>query len=794
MEDWGARRGPDRLHGRAAEIEKIREFLAEASGDFGRVLVIDGARGMGKSRLLHEGLALARANPARPIVLGTDDVDSAALLLGSTAWAAETAGGYVALSAVLEVHPPPTSGYGPVVRADAYDRIIRVPLRPLDDAAAALVAADVLGATPEDELSAYLAAANGNPRLIVDLAAGLRAEGHLEIRGGRVALRSAALPERVLATVRAWLREHSEKCRQLLRAGAVLGPSFELAEALELLDETTVGVLPALTEALAAELLVSDDDRLAFPNEIVPRALERLLPVAARVTLLDDARRIRERSPRHADRRTPVPRTGRAELDRNAHAVAAVRNLVAAGRLDAAITLARSTLERSLPEDLVVELRCLLSDVLVMAGRAAEGVREAERVLTAAEPPSAHTAAVSGAALLFGQYMLDPDRARTRAQAVLGRRGLVGKDPHAVVAATVLSNERWAHGELREGLRWGRAAARGVDPDLPYAWPKLALATKLGELRRFDETEALIAEAAEHIDRLQLGAHLSAVATVRSRMLVQAGRLAEARDEARVALDIATELGTPLLVPLTHTVSALVALRSGDADAAAGHVRRCRAELATGRTLFRSPQYDWVELLVIHARSGAGAAAEFLTDAARGLESTPALLVQEPGAAAFFVRLAQLTGDDGLAERAVAAAERLAADNPEYPQPAVAAQHARGLLDRDPVALGAAIAGHIDPWARACAERHLAELDSTSAPPRPEPAALAPDADSGWHLLTDTERAIAELVGAGLTNRQVAKRIYVSPHTVNYHLRAIFRKLGVSSRIELVHHLYRRAT
>ncbi|KOX28448.1 hypothetical protein ADK67_11710, partial [Saccharothrix sp. NRRL B-16348] len=51
--------------------------------------------------------------------------------------------------------------------------------------------------------------------------------------------------------------------------------------------------------------------------------------------------------------------------------------------------------------------------------------------------------------------------------------------------------------------------------------------------------------------------------------------------------------------------------------------------------------------------------------------------------------------------------------------------------------------------------------------------------------LSGAERDIARLVGAGLTNRQVAKQLFLSPHTVNYHLRGIFKKLGISSRVEL---------
>lgn len=51
--------------------------------------------------------------------------------------------------------------------------------------------------------------------------------------------------------------------------------------------------------------------------------------------------------------------------------------------------------------------------------------------------------------------------------------------------------------------------------------------------------------------------------------------------------------------------------------------------------------------------------------------------------------------------------------------------------------------------------------------------------------LSPTERSIVRLVATGLTNGQVATRISLSPHTVNFHLRKIFRKAGVSSRVEL---------
>ena len=56
---------------------------------------------------------------------------------------------------------------------------------------------------------------------------------------------------------------------------------------------------------------------------------------------------------------------------------------------------------------------------------------------------------------------------------------------------------------------------------------------------------------------------------------------------------------------------------------------------------------------------------------------------------------------------------------------------------------------------------------------------------SGWGSLTDCERRVAGAVAEGLTNRQAAERLFLSRHTVDFHLRQIFLKLDIGSRVEL---------
>ncbi len=58
-------------------------------------------------------------------------------------------------------------------------------------------------------------------------------------------------------------------------------------------------------------------------------------------------------------------------------------------------------------------------------------------------------------------------------------------------------------------------------------------------------------------------------------------------------------------------------------------------------------------------------------------------------------------------------------------------------------------------------------------------------AGGGAASLTLQEREIALLAATGLTNRQIATQLYMSPRTVSAHLYRIFPKLGITSRAAL---------
>ena len=189
-----------------------------------------------------------------------------------------------------------------------------------------------------------------------------------------------------------------------------------------------------------------------------------------------------------------------------------------------------------------------------------------------------------------------------------------------------------------------------------------------------------------------------------------------------------------------------------------------------------------------------GELAEAYARLGRPEQSAELLAELGEGRAAFRVvaaRVAGLLAPPGELDEVFAAA--LARCDPE----AVPLERARTLFDhgqrlrrakrrRDArVQLHAALrlfeAAGAQGWARRC----RAEIDATGR------RAPTPD-DRTVDRLTSQERQIALHVAEGLTNREIATRIFLSPKTVEYHLGNVYRKLQLRSRPELIRHLSHR--
>jgi DNA-binding CsgD family transcriptional regulator len=245
---------------------------------------------------------------------------------------------------------------------------------------------------------------------------------------------------------------------------------------------------------------------------------------------------------------------------------------------------------------------------------------------------------------------------------------------------------------------------------------------------------------------------------------------------------------------------------------------------AAGRSRLGTAYADTWETVVTaqveEARNGPQAAMRQLGDVYAGLRRHRFLLMCDPACAAWLVRVALAAGDPDRAHAAAVAAAEISHGSPELAATTASAAHAGGIADRDRARLEQAVTGHADPWARASAAEDLGELQAATGTRREAIARLEAAIEdyettgaardvarvrrrlrklgvrrrqwaararpvTGWLSLTKTERTVSELVSQGLTNQQVADQMFISVHTVAFHLRQVFRKLAISSRVEL---------
>ncbi|GAA4629297.1 LuxR family transcriptional regulator [Actinoallomurus vinaceus] len=567
----------------------------------------------------------------------------------------------------------------------------------------------------------------------------------------------------------------------------------------EILLKRGGSAIPAVTHLLCS---AQPEDTAALAG--LDRAAHELLPTSAQ-SAADVAIRALELTALTAPER--FDRTGTA-----------LYSLATAGRLAEATKLARTALGRTWPPEQVAHLYYELAYLLMLAGRPGEAVAEAERALAQAGLP-AELRGLAEQVSFQGMFAARAfRRGRDRAQAVVTAEER--HTPPAIVGAHILlAGVDWTAGRAADAIGHLRTAIR-VAGDGPiqarHAHPRLILVNALSSMRRLEEAEAALESAAEEITALGHTAYAAVPAIFRAKQRIAEGRLDDAATEAQAGLAIADQLGMHAFDLVGIAVLAIVAARRGDIDTAVKYAEQYRSLRQEGHWS------DWAMALVAEAQGGPEKAIELYNAPYTDPAERTWLLMFEPAAAAWLTRTALAVGSRSDAETIVAAAGHLADGNPEFPTLAASEAHARGILHRDPAALAHAVATHVGSWERASAAEDLGALRAHEHGGSDQDAISSLDQAlegyqrtgalrdaarvrarlrdlgvrrrhwtqaerplSGWESLTETEGTVAALVAQGLTNPQVARQMFISPQTVKFHLRQVFRKLGIASRVEL---------
>jgi DNA-binding NarL/FixJ family response regulator len=428
-----------------------------------------------------------------------------------------------------------------------------------------------------------------------------------------------------------------------------------------------------------------------------------------------------------------------------------------------------------------------------MNGEAAAGVQVAQRVLANPEAP-VPARRDAEASLILGHFLLGDDEADTISERIMRERGTSSGDIATLMAMTTKSNLLWRAGELTEALRLGRAAARygeNADPVWRLHF-QLPLAGKLGNLREFDEAESLIDAVDAALRALPAPVWTAAPGAMRARLFLQSGRIGDAHREAEAAVAASGRDAVPMLRALASSVLSTVSVYMEDLPGAVDYRNRMQCDLAH-RVVLGSAQYAWIEILIAVKEQSPRAALDLLAEKYGDLPRQRSLYIEVPSAAAFLVLLARDLDDVKLGRTVLDTVDGLARDNPGFPVVGLTAMHANALANSAPAALALIIVQSPDPISVALATEELAKLYASQVPGRrrPDTSTLSEEAQARanacWAILSDMERRIAYLVGVGLTNRQIGKEIHLSAHTVNYHLRKVYRKLSINSRVELAH-------
>jgi DNA-binding CsgD family transcriptional regulator/tetratricopeptide (TPR) repeat protein len=784
--------GAQVVRGREAERRVIRDVLLRAQRGVGGVVLVEGEQGIGKSVLLcdavdegsrhgfspavgaadqlgraipflfaadradHDGatptwwLSQMRAQLAdrattSPVLVCLDDVQRAspATLAALRALTRELR--HQPIAWVLARSSTPEDGASYLFGLLAQEGAVRVRLAPLGEDAVAALLAGTFGAPADPGLRTLAAEAAGNPSLLTELASGLREDGAVQVIQGQATLTSGMLPGRIRQVARRRLDGLSEQARNLLVTAAILGPSFRLADAAEMLGGTPAMLLPAVEETMAAGIITADDYTFAFRHQLLRRAVGDTIPQPGLRTLHrryaqlllsrgGSAALAADHLLRAADQDSPasladldtavvriLPSAPRAAADLAVRAleltpsgnpdslsrtVTAAEALAAAGGLDEAGRIADDALAEPLPPIAEARLRCALSSVLCSRGRARDAAAEARIVLAQPQLPddvrdkaiTAHLQALAGlrgqaAGSLITPVLATPDQFDSRA---------------IVAALAARAAACWDKGQIRDGLGLLRDAVRresGVSRDARHVQPLLALTAALVDLRQLGQAEEIL-RATDSQALRGIPAH-AARSILRARIHLANGQLEEAAAAGEDGLAVAETLGAHGYSCAAHCVLGLIALRRGDTAAASLHVASDSVPGPHSAEIYARAEVAVAGAQVSEVRDGPAVALRLVRRLCADLDSHPGLLLGDPATAPWLTRTALAAGNDELAAGVARAAEALASANQGYPAIDAAAAHSLGLARQDTACLARAVERHPDRWAKASAAEDL---------------------------------------------------------------------------------------
>jgi DNA-binding CsgD family transcriptional regulator len=739
----------------------------------------------------------------------------------------------------------------------------RIILGPLDEAAVAKVAEDVMDAEPDEALLDLVKGARGSPFVLTELLSGLRDEDLIRVVAGQTELVEARLPRRVAVTMRERLRGVSGPAREAATVAASLGRRFSFTDLANMLGRRPATLLAPVEELIDSGMLVESGDRLAFQHDVTRDAVRESVPRSARRALDRQAADV-------------LLAAGAAPLEVAAQIAAsaesgdeqAISILLRAGEAlattdpGAGADLSRRALELA-PRDHAVRGPLLAQTAVLLhsAGRVDEARAFADTHLRAALPAEQEAEVLLGIAGMFrvppdarvaaGRQALAlpvlPAHLRAHHLAALFHNLLVGgraeeaKAIHAETAEAVHASgdtnsafafalaesvTAYVDGRYDDALKMTEQAASAGIGTTDWARDRLAQEWRCETrtvLDHVDDSLRLAADGVAAAQRDRNGWAIRIFEIWRGRQLHQLGRL----DDAGAILEgqFSPEAGDRFFGALDAAgIVALgrVALHQGNGRLQQRTAQLARALLEDGTPNFRR---EAVWLFALHAMGVGDYKAAHTWLCALGRDQRTAILPLFPVDVTDEIPLARIAlavGDQQLGEVTAAQADRRAEINPDVATIVATAAHVRGLLASNLEELERAaglFATAPRPVARAYALEDLgvarARAGAVEAAIEAFDQALVLYADAGatwdagrvrgrlrshgvrrrlvgreraetgWDAMTDSELGVARLVAQGLTNREVAEQLFVSPHTVSSHLRSIFAKLDINSRLAL---------